>query len=532
MRKILLALFCVTTLSLVAQVQMNTTGNFNDPFYLIDNVLIGNGVITSNHSYIGDSSQIGYFTDSLGLIGMSEGFVLSTGGVDSIGVLGMDTLWWDYIWDSTFTFIIDSTPFIENYFLSSTFSASGDPDLLTIANSVPALIGQTFTVSSTGDAAILEFDFVPSADTVKFNYVFASEEYLSFVNSSFNDVFAFLISGPGITGPYASPPAFPGGAINIAVVPNTNPVLPVTISTVNDQINSQYYNHDSMTTVSAFNGYTDVFTATAIVQPCNVYHIKLAIADGTDQSYDSGVLFEAGSFDATEPGALNVNTVTTDILCYGDTSGTAQLCIAGGVAPYIIDWFGINPNNLGAGTYNVSVTDAQGSSGGTSFMISGPSQIIISATQNGNQLESTVNGGTPGYSYNWTLNGVSVNTSAFFTPTQNGNYIFTVTDANGCVVSSDPVSVTNISTGISDILTEKLAVYPNPFNTKTVINLLDNSKIKNISLFDPQGRKVKDFTHRINSDKIEIKKGNLQNGIYLLIIETNNYVSKSKLIIE
>ena len=114
--------------------------------------------------------------------------------------MGGDTLWWDYIWDSTFTVIIDSTPFVQNYFLSSSLFGSGDPDLLTIANSVPSLIGQSFVVSSTGDAVVLEFDFVPSSDTASFNYVFASEEYLTFVNSSFNDVFAFLISGPGITG--------------------------------------------------------------------------------------------------------------------------------------------------------------------------------------------------------------------------------------------------------------------------------------------------------------------------------------------
>ena len=114
-------------------------------------------------------------------------------------------------------------------------------------------------------------------------------------------------------------------------------------------------------------------------------------------------------------------------------------------------WYGVNPNNLGAGTYNVDVIDAQGFSAGTTFTISGPSQIIITATQNGNQLESTVNGGTPGYSYNWTLNGVSVSTSSSFILTQTGTYILTLTDANGCVVSSDPVNVTNISTGISDI---------------------------------------------------------------------------------
>ena len=107
-----------------------------------------------------------------------------------------------------------------------------------------------------------------------------------------------------------------------------------------------------------------------------------------------------------------------------------------------------------------------------------------------------------------------------------------VTDDNGCIDSSEVYSVTNIPSSISEYLTSKLMIYPNPFTQNTTINLLDHSRVKNISLFDPQGRKVKDFTHKVISDKIEIEKGNLQNGIYLLIIETNNYVSKSKLIIE
>ena len=532
MKKIYLFIFSILSINVFSQVQIGSNSAQNHPSYLIDNVLIGNGVTTTNHSYTGDSSQIGYFTDPTGAIGFTEGFILSSGSVDSVGNIGSDTIWWNYIWDSTFTNIIDSTPIVQGYHLTASLMGNGDPDLLTIANSVPGLIGQTFTVSSTEDAAILEFDFVPSADTVTFNYVFASEEYLDFVNSSFNDVFAFLISGPGITGPYSSPPSFPGGAMNIAVIPNSNPSLPITISTVNDTLNSQYYNYDTLALASAFNGFTDVFTAEAVVIPCNVYHIKLAIADGTDNSYDSGVFFEAGSFDATEPGALNVNTVTTDIACFGDTTGSAQLCISGGVAPYTTNWFGVNPNSLGAGTYNVSVTDVQGSSGGTTYTINGPLQLILTSIYTGTQLEGSISGGTAGYTYDWTLNGVSVNTTDIFTPSQNGDYILTVTDANGCIVVSEPVNVNNISTGISDILTEKLIVYPNPFTNKTTINLLDNSTVKNVSLFDPQGRKVKDFTHNINIDKIEVEKENLQNGIYLLIIETNNYISKSKLIIE
>ena len=531
-KKIILSILTLVSIHSYSQVVISTNSAQNQVSYLIDNVLIGNGVTTTNHQFTGDSSQIGYFSDSLGLIGFTEGFVLSTGSVDSIGNIGVDTLpWWNYIYDSVWN-IIDSTPMVESCHLSSSFWANGDADLLTIANSVPGLINQSFTVSATQDAAILEFDFVPSSDTVRFNYVFASEEYLNFVNSNYNDVFAFFISGPGITGPYASPAAFPGGAINIAEVPNSNPSLPITISTVNNVLNLQYYNHDTLAEASAFNGFTDLFTAKAVVIPCNVYHIKLAIADGTDDSYDSGVFFEAGSFDATEPGALNVNTVTTDVLCFGDTTGSVQLCIAGGVAPYTTNWMGVNPNNLPAGTYNVSINDVQGSSGSAIYTITEPLQIVLSATYNGTQLEGNASGGTPNYTYNWTLNGVTVSVSDVFTPSQNGDYTLIVTDNNGCVITADPVNVSNIQVGISDILTEKLMVYPNPFSNKTTINLLDNSVVNNISLFDPQARKVKDFTYNINSNMIVIEKGTLKKGIYLLLIETENYISKSKLIIE
>ena len=115
-------------------------------------------------------------------------------------------------------------------------------DLLTVANSVPPLIGQAFNVSGINDMCVLEFDFVPQSDTVKFNFSFGSEEYLTWVNSSFNDVFGFFICGPGITGPYSSPAGFPNGSENIAVVPGSVPALPITVSSVHPGLNGQFYN--------------------------------------------------------------------------------------------------------------------------------------------------------------------------------------------------------------------------------------------------------------------------------------------------
>ncbi len=153
----------------------------------------------------------------------------------------------------------------------------------------PALTA--FSGGPTYDACILEFDVEVSADTLKFNYIFGSEEYQEFVGSSYNDVFAFWIDGPGIPVPQ-----------NMAIVPGT--AVPVAINNVNHITFSAYYqfNGDGFTPPYSadagyvqYDGMTVVMEARANVIPCETYHLKLAIADGFDGIYDSGVFIEAGS---------------------------------------------------------------------------------------------------------------------------------------------------------------------------------------------------------------------------------------------
>ncbi|HRF82235.1 MAG TPA: choice-of-anchor L domain-containing protein, partial [Flavobacteriales bacterium] len=123
--------------------------------------------------------------------------------------------------------------------------------------------------------------------------------------------FGFFLSGPGISGPFSN------GAINIALVPGTN--IPVSINTLNSgessggdesdcaaadpnwQSNSVYFvdNAAQTGTIVTYDGFTTVLTAFALVQCGETYHIKLAIGDGFDESYDSGVFLEAGSFTST-----------------------------------------------------------------------------------------------------------------------------------------------------------------------------------------------------------------------------------------
>jgi len=255
----------------LSQAQLDIVGGLTVEQYVND-ILLGSGVQASNITLTGSVEQLGYLTGGDGIFSVNSGLVMSSE-------------------------VATNSDCAAEAFCIDCVSPSTDPVLLAIANSVPPLIGQTFTVNSLHDLVALEFDFTAMGDTVRFNYVFGSDEYLTFVNTQYNDAFGFFLSGPGITGPYASPPGFPGGAVNIAFVPGSDPELPITISSVNNVTNSQYYiNNPGGANGACLNGYTVPFTAEWPVECGETYHIRLVIADGTDTALESIVVLEEGSF--------------------------------------------------------------------------------------------------------------------------------------------------------------------------------------------------------------------------------------------
>lgn len=267
-------LLLLILLSFAGKVQSQLTIDSLSVQQYVQDVLLGSGVQATNISFSGCLMQVGYIQG-----GIASGF-----GIESGIILASDA--------------VQNVPSAEpNYWMNPTDcpTSSGEPDLFTIANSVPPLIGQSFSVSSVQDVAILEFDFVPTGDTLRFRYVFGSEEYNAYENTQYNDIFAFFLSGPGITGPYDAPAGFPNGAINIAGIPESDPFLPITISSVNNTLNNEYYVTPDAT-VTNYDGMTIVLEAIAEVVCGETYHIKLAIADGTDTALGSYVILEEGSF--------------------------------------------------------------------------------------------------------------------------------------------------------------------------------------------------------------------------------------------
>ncbi|MBI1835854.1 MAG: choice-of-anchor L domain-containing protein [Flavobacteriia bacterium] len=240
------------------------------PLQYVQDHLVGSGVIVSNVTFTGNSNQIATYDGSASNIGFSSGIVLSTGNVNDLSGLDDDEMG----------------------------TGLSDPDLLAIAQSVTSNPEAAF-ISGTYDVATLEFDFVPESDIVSFNFVFGSEEYEQWENSMYNDIFGFFVSGPGITGPYVSPAGFPNGSINLALVPGTN--LPITISTIYADLNSQYYiNNDGGTTIN-LKGFTVPIPITFNVQCGQTYHFKFAVADCQDATLSTAVFLEDDSFISTLP---------------------------------------------------------------------------------------------------------------------------------------------------------------------------------------------------------------------------------------
>ncbi|MCE2495974.1 MAG: choice-of-anchor L domain-containing protein [Flavobacteriales bacterium] len=264
------ALF-VSALSFGQLTTMNVAP-YNSVQYLVDSVLIGQGIQTSNITFLGAPHAIGFFDGTNSNIGLDSGIVITTG--DIANAVGPNN--------------------IGSQSTSNNLPGDAQLDLL--------------TTNTTNDASVLEFDFIPESDTASFRFVFGSEEYPEFVNSLFNDVFAFFISGPNPAG---------GNYVdqNIALIPGTT--VPVTIDNVNIGSNPQYYIDNTGGTSVQYDGFTTPLTALAPVICSQPYHIKIAIADAGDFSYDSGVFMEAASFSSN---GATVTSVSTSSYTENDTT--------------------------------------------------------------------------------------------------------------------------------------------------------------------------------------------------------------------
>jgi len=275
--------------------------------------LVGPGVAVSNVQFTGASQARGTFNFAdPSVLGMSSGVVLGSGNVNE--VVGPNTS--------------DSN--------STDFGQSGDTALSALAG------------YDTHDAAVLSFDFVPTTNQVSFQYSFASDEYPEWVNTQYNDVFAFWVTdGSGTTNNCAQVRQVAGDP--------TSPFVPVAVNNINqsnsvqdpaptamrpDLFRPNYYDPAGSSPINLeLDGITKTLTCQAPVTPGVTNHMRLAIADSGDGIYDSAVFLKAAS--------LVSNPNPTEDFGLDPSAGTAPLAVSasldahdpnGAPLSYSINW--------------------------------------------------------------------------------------------------------------------------------------------------------------------------------------------------
>lgn len=247
---------------LAASITITTNTN---ALNLVNNILGPGVTLVGAPTFTGGATQAGTFVDGASTVGFNSGIVLHSGDVQQIPGPNNNAALPE----------TRSSGALNGEDVSVDTLTAGDPDLSGLAG------------FPTFNASVLEFDFQFEDGSVggdiNFNYVFASEEYVNFIDTEFNDVFAFFIDG-----------------VNIGTINGD----PVTVNTLNDVANSSLYvnnvdNTDGIPNANldfSFDGKSVVLTATALGLSPGAHSVKLAVADTSDGILDAGVFIQQGTF--------------------------------------------------------------------------------------------------------------------------------------------------------------------------------------------------------------------------------------------
>lgn len=255
-----LLVFCIVS-PLWAQVQVTSSAG-RTAEEVVNTMLVGNGVSVQNVKFnnvattldANTGAQLGFFTNNTAAfptLAFSNGLIIATGDINN--ALGPN---------------------------------DDDGSEISVSNNMTCSELQALVSDELWYPAVLEFDFLTTADQVTFNYMFASEEYPEFVGMGYNDVFGFFVTD-----------LTTNQTTNVARIPNTT--LPVSIDNVNDYSYSQYYHATpDYSSYIQYDACVGPLAATFSVVPCRWYHIKLAVSNAGDNLYGSAVFLQGQSFSA------------------------------------------------------------------------------------------------------------------------------------------------------------------------------------------------------------------------------------------
>lgn len=261
---------------------------------------------------------------------------------------------------------------------------------------------------------------------------------------------------------------------------------------------------------------TGAFTDSITGLPAGAYAVTVTDTNGC-QAGDTIML--------TSPPAVTSTISATDISCNGQVDGTATAMGGGGTPGYTYLWSNGDTSGvasgLGAGTYSVVITDANGcwTSDTTSIAeptaITGSGTVVDEINGNGNgSIDFTAAGGTPPYTYSWSNGATTEDLSGI----SSGTYTVTVTDGNGC---------TYVDTFVVDMIVgiapgnqgPQVSLYPNPAENEINIRLEGAVGEISLEIVSMDGRVLNSVRSEGNPVRTaQIRVAELPAGVYLLRI--------------
>ncbi|MGB5418559.1 PKD domain-containing protein [Algibacter sp.] len=208
-----------------------------------------------------------------------------------------------------------------------------------------------------------------------------------------------------------------------------------------------YGDNDASITINNISGGNSPYTVAWSNLGSGMSQSNLSPGDYTITITDNTNCEKSVTITIAEPPIFTINPVSNNVSCFGENDGRIVLNLVGGIDPVSLVWdddatAGVERNNIGPGTYSVTITDGKPCVISEKFTITEPAALSLSANTtdalncddaNSGAINLIVTGGTPPFNYSWS-NGASTEDLSNIPP---DNYSVNITDANNCTVSGD-----------------------------------------------------------------------------------------------
>ena len=265
------------------------------------------------------------------------------------------------------------------------------------------------------------------------------------------------------------------------------------------------------------------------ILPIGTSTIEFIITDGSGNTISC-------SIDVINDSQLSIDIVGTDVLCFGENSGSAIANVTGSSSDFTYLWNTGDTtqqiNNLLPGLYNVVVTDSLGCDAFSEISINEPNELVVTVItiidesapgQSDGAIELNTSGGIPPYTY--TPNPTNL---------PSGTYVIEITDANGCVISTQEIIVGTMVSNETILLEKNISLFPNPSSGKIYLGFsLEQSMEVGIKLFDVTGKMLQTRPSEfISQEEIELDVFDLTDGLYFIQIQVDEKIIMKRFILQ